>query len=162
MIFNIKWIATIFTLVALNGVYLPILTYYLFKFRSKRNQMVIRKRYPYIVTIMAYLGLLYISVSRWFALIPKAMIETQVCFDESNKCSIAKFVFYWISVPVYSISIIGTPMYLYLKYFLIYFEIKWMQQSFNFHWKIFISNDNNDFDIPKIPIVSNIPFFLSY
>lgn len=138
MTLDSRWIGTIVTLILLNMVYLPLLMYYLMKYLKFRNQIVIKKRYPEIAIIMAYLALIYITISRWLALIPITMIDTnQLCFYDD--CRIAKFVFYWISLIPYCICVIGTPMFLLLKYYLVYFEIQWMQQCFNFHWKNLIN-----------------------
>lgn len=135
---DIRWILSIATLCLCLAVYTPITVYLLTKFMKYSSQMVIAKRHPQIFVIMMILGIIYLSISRLVTLGTRTMLVTnEYCFIKS--CKIAKFLNLYATTFFYSITFIAPPLYLLLKYWMIYYDIKWMQATFNLEWKSLIN-----------------------
>ena len=138
-----KWVATIISCVLFYVIYVPIMLYMIKKIDSLSSHMVILKRHPTVVIRTMIFAIFYVGLSRFFALIPLTMLSTgEHCFVDS--CIIAKISYFYIATIFYSIGVIGGPLHYVLKYWIILYDIKWIQATFNCEWKSLINPNFRD------------------
>ena len=151
---SMPWIWSLLTLVLSFCFYTPVIVYYYLQLRVHSPQIAIKKRYPDIAVISIFLSVLHITISRPLAVISVTMVETEWCLF-GNSCMIADILYKYITIVPYSITIIGVPFYIFLKYWLLFYDIKWMQASFNFEWKYLINPNFSTIDIQQIILQLN-------
>lgn len=113
-----KWIACSVSTCIVLFIYLPLLLLWYRRLKRFSNLVIIQKRYPSIVSIMMALGAFYM-IGRPLSSVSITMLATRDCIIPS--CDIAYFIYYAPVTFFHSIPIIATPIYLFIKYWLIYY-----------------------------------------
>ena len=135
-----KWIATIISIAVIYCIYVPLTLHFLRTFWRYKSKVVIAKRHPSIVAAFSLCCIAYLAISRPVSLVVAVMLNTkQKCFSENCDYNLVVDLDIYATSFLHSFTLLPMPLLLFTKFWLIFWDIKRIQYSFNFEWKTLIN-----------------------
>ena len=130
---NVQRTVVIVSIAVIYVLYIPLTLHFLRNFLRYKKEVVIVKRHPNIVFAFSVFGLIYLAVT-----IPLCILVTLSITTKPHDAT-AIFLDSFVTSPVESFTFYPVLLLIFIKYWLIFLDIKRIQYSFNFEWKTLIN-----------------------